>query len=259
MTVYLFMLLLQPVLAGLAWRFGRHWPRLAVGLMMGGGGFVLLLAVVSARPAWEAAIFPFLDYVKYQGFSLYLGAAVFFGATFARVGTRLDRAAIAVLGFTLVGYSGVANHWLLAGEVYGSDTFADAKLHCQESTIYTCGPAACVSALAHCGVSVTERQMAGLCLTNPTGTGIFNVYRGLTLALRGTAYRAVLRETPVEALMAKGSIAVLCLPGHAITVVGEGDRVLFHDPSAFAPGHWGLELLRKIYTGTAVILEPRPI
>jgi len=258
MTVFVLMLLLQPVLAVLVWRLARHRPRLAVGFMLGGGGFVLLLAVLSDRPACEAALFPFLDYVKYQGFSLYLGAAVFFGATFARLATRLDRTAIAVLFLTLVLYSGLANRWLLVGELYGSETFADANLHCQESTIYTCGPAACVAALAHCGVRVTERQMAGLCLTNPTGTGIFNVYRGVTLALQGTAYHAALRDPPVEALLAKGSIAVLCLPGHAITVVGEGDQVLVHDPSALAPGHWGLELLRKVYTGTAVFLEPRP-
>lgn len=257
MLTWLLLLGLQPVLAWTVCRLARGQRRLALALMLGAGGLILLKAVIGGRPAWEAALFPFADYVIYQGFVLYFGAALFFGACLSYLGTRLERQVFAGLFAIVVVQSGWANFWLADPTVYGADVYADAQCHCRQTTSYTCGPAACVSALAHCGLRKSERQLAALCLTNRTGTNIFNVYRGVTLALAGSAYQARLHEPPAEALANKGVVAVLCLPGHAVAVVGDGDTVIVHDPLQAGPSRWNLGELRTNYPGAAVILQRR--
>jgi hypothetical protein len=252
------MLALQPLLAWLLARglVGRR--RTSAAVMAAGGAVILFKAVVKNRPVWEAAAFPFPDYVKYQGFVLYLGVAVFFGACLAWLAGRRERPMLALLGVVAMAHSGFANAWLIDRTEYGEERFADASLHCEQSTMFTCGPAACVSALAHCGVRVSERQMAALCLTGEDGSGIFNVYRGLTLALEGTPWRARLRKiSPVE--IADGrKVAVLCLDVHAIAFVGEGgDRLLVHDPLRGNPIRESAKNLNESHSGAAVVIEPR--
>ena len=226
--------------------------------MASGGAIILFKAVVKFRPVWEAAVFPFPDYVKYQGFVLYLGVAVFFGACLAWLAGRRERPMIVLLGVVAVTQSGFANSWLLDRTEYGEERFADESRHCRQSTMFTCGPAAAVSALAHCGVRVSERRMAALCLTNKEGTDDFNIYRGLTLALEGTSWRARLRAVPVGALAAEGTLAVVSLEDHAIATVGEGDgRLLVHDPLGARLEHRNARELESIYSGTAVVIERR--
>ena len=128
-------------------------------------------------------------------------------------------------------------------------------MHCEQSTIYTCAPAACVAALAHCGIRISEREMAALCLTNRNGTDEFNIYRGLTLALVGKPWRVRLREIPAEALAAHDAVAVICLPGHANAVIGEGGGILLHDPFTAGPTRRTVAEFATIYTGTAVTIE----
>ncbi len=257
-VTYLLMLTLQPLLAWMLLRGLAGRQRAAVAVMAAGGAVILIKAVVKFRPAWEAAIFPFPDYVKYQGFVLYLGVAVFFGAVLAWLAGRRERLMVALLGVVAMAHSGFANTWLLDRTAYGEDRFADASGHCRQSTMFTCAPAACVSALARCGVRVSERQMAALCLTNREGTGDFNIYRGLTLVLAGTPWRARLREISASALAAEGVLAVVSLEDHAIATVGEGgDRLLVHDPLAAGPEHWAARELEIFYSGTAVMIEPR--
>jgi hypothetical protein len=252
------MLALQPLLAWALLRGLAGRRRAAVAVMGAGGALVLLKAVVKNRPVWEAALFPFPDYVKYQGFVLYLGVALFFGACLAWLAGRRERPMVALLFLVAVAQSGFANTWLLDRTPYGEERFANASLHCEQSTMFTCGPAACVSALAHCGVRVSERQMAALCLTSADGTGVFNVYRGLTLALAGTPWRARLREVTASEVAARRLLAVLCLDVHAVALVGEGEGpLLVHDPLRSQPTREPARDLDKFYSGTAVVIERR--
>jgi hypothetical protein len=255
---YLLMLALQPPLVWLLARGLAGRRRAAEAVMAVGGAIILFKAVVKFRPVWEATVFPFPDYVKYQGFVLYLGVAVFFGACLAWLAGRRERPLIALLGVVAVAQSGFANTWLLDRAEYGEERFADESHHCRQSTMFTCGPAAGVSALAHCGVRVSERQMAALCLTNKEGTGDFNIYRGLTLALAGTPWRARLCSISAQALAAEGTLAVVSLEDHAIATVGEGGgRLLVHDPLGVRPERRTARELETFYSGTAVVIERR--
>lgn len=51
-----------------------------------------------------------------------------------------------------------------------------------QTTSATCSPAAAATLLGQHGIATTEREMSKLCLTNPKGTPLLGLYRGLTRA-----------------------------------------------------------------------------
>jgi hypothetical protein len=150
---------------------------------------------------------------------------------------------------------------MVAPESHGELQGAGADHHYQQTTNYTCAPSACVSALSYVGVQASEREMATLCLTHEVGTTVFNTYRGLSLRLVGTAYRARIVNRSVEDLAEAGVTAVVTeLPGyHAIAVHGEGGSVTAQDPKVRRPLSWSIAQLKEHYYGTvAVVIEPIP-
>jgi hypothetical protein len=92
-------------------------------------------------------------------------------------------------------------------------------------------------------------------------TTVFNTYRGLSLRLAGTPYRARIVDRSADELALAGVTAVVTeLPGyHAIAVHGEGGTVTAQDPKARRPLTWSIAQLREHFYGTvAVVIEPIP-
>ena len=241
------------------------WVVAARSKRAGAVGTVVFLALLCGKallhwkPHWEATLFPWPDYAYLQQFAIYPIVVVFFGLAAARLPVVWNRVVVGAVGVFFLGYGAFENSWISFPEDHGRDVSADAAHHRQQSTHYTCGPAACVSALAHFGVRKTERQMAELCLTRRGGSRLFNLYRGLQLALPRDRFRVVIVDLTADELREPGRVVVTSNRGggHAICLVGRGAGVMVHDPLYPAPSTWNPTKLRANYRGPAVLIERR--
>lgn len=69
---------------------------------------------------------------------------------------------------------------LLNHRIRTLDTFIDSDGICRQSTSFTCGPAAAVTALKQIGLDASEAQIARVSGTIPAiGTGMWDLYQGL--------------------------------------------------------------------------------
>ncbi|MHC4506727.1 MAG: cysteine peptidase family C39 domain-containing protein, partial [Planctomycetota bacterium] len=167
---------------------GRRSRRAALGAAGVVLGLVVLKAVLHWKPEWEAALFPWADYVYFQSYWLYPTALLFFGLAAGQLPVRWNRAVVALVAATVFAHSLWAGRWMALPPDGSSTRRADARHHCRQSTGYTCVPASCVSLLSRLGIDATEGEMVRLCLTKRGGTAFFNTYRGLVLKLDGRPF-----------------------------------------------------------------------
>jgi len=221
---------------------------------------LILKAVLTHKPAWEAGLFPWSGYLYVQGYWLFAVGGAFFALAAPLLPMPRNRRAIAILAATVLAAGAWDSAWMFGLPEVGEDRHADANHQCRQSTLFTCAPTACVCALSYVGIDTTEREMARLCLTRRAGTTRFNTYRGLVLKLSGTRWRPRMVEIAPEELCRKGSIAVIDEPAvfHAIAVIGTGDGVILHDPLDDGPLHWSPQMLKHAYGGLAIVIEPIP-
>jgi hypothetical protein len=217
-------------------------------------------AVLSHYPALEWSLFPWPDYAYVQGFTLYPPAVAFLGLAAARLPVAWNRGVIAALALAVLGHGLHRHAWLAWPEAHGDLRVADAQCHLRQSTPYTCGPAACAAALAHCGVRVTERQLAAWCLTRRGGTSLFDLYRGLVEATRHLPLAVAIEDLTAAALLASDHVVVASNQGggHALCLVTRDGGVLVHDPLAPAPVAWSQTRLQRDYRGPAIVLRQLP-
>ncbi len=260
MLLYTTLIALSIALGSAAFLTTRQNPR--VGTIGAGIGLILLCvkALFHWQPVWEAAVLPWTGYAWIQQFAIYPIVTLFFGFAAAKLPITWNRVVVILTGFGFLSFGAVENSWIAWPQTHGRADYADADHHLKQSTHYTCGPAACVCACAHVGVRITERDMAELCLTHDQGSRLFNLYRGLTLALAEEALSLSIEEASLDDLMRPGSIAVTSNRGggHALCLVGQGNTVLVHDPLYEAPKTWSREVLAKNQTGPVVSIE-RPL
>jgi hypothetical protein len=216
-------------------------------------------AVLSYSPALEWRLFPWAGYAYVQGFWLYPIAVVFFGLAAARLPVRWNRVVIALVGLSVLGHGMHRHSWIAWPESHGDARVADANHHLQQSTHYTCGPAACAAALSHCGIQVSERDMASLCLTRTGGTSLFDLYRGIVTALAEQPFAVSIEELPYECLRT-GNHVLVCSNsggGHAICLVAHDGKITVHDPLRKAPQEWIATELPRTYVTTAIVIRER--
>jgi hypothetical protein len=243
----------------LAFRVTRRSER--VGAMW---TLVLLLAVcaksaLDALPSLEWALLPWPAYALVQPLVMYPLAAMFFGVAASRLPVRWNRIVVLLVGVGVIGYGAQRNAWIAWPEAHGQSIYADAGHHLQQSTHYTCGPAACVAAVSHCGVRISERDMARLCLTRVHGSRLFDLYRGIVLALERQAYEVSILPLTAEQVVEPERITVSSNRGggHAICLVGQGTDALVHDPLDREPERWDLDRVRREYRAPAIVIEAR--
>ncbi len=151
---------------------------------------------------------------------------------------------------------------------------------CFQSSTVTCTAASAATLLREHGISATEAEMAGLCLTRK-GTGWKGLFRGLTLKTRGTEWTVSVRDFSFEQLRNEHGPLILDVgvplgatvpaiytteygwqPGilHSVIFFGfrDGDRVSIAEPT---PGvgreEWSAEDLRILFRGRAYQLSKR--
>lgn len=115
---------------------------------------------------------------------LALSIAVLLIAPLTRVPSARNRRAVVILTVILAGYAGVypfLSPALSRSQIEALQTSFDRDEVCRQSTSYTCGPAAAVTALKGLGVKADERALALECGTCPaTGTPCDELAEGLT-------------------------------------------------------------------------------
>ncbi|MBL8753152.1 MAG: hypothetical protein JNK15_07610 [Planctomycetes bacterium] len=236
----------------------RRRPRFGKVLVPALAALLVGKAVLDSRPDWEWRLFPWRDYAFVQGFVVYTLAAAFFGAASAALPTKWNRVVVLLVGLGVLGHGAVRHRWLAWPEVHGDARVADRNLHVQQSTMYTCGPAACCTALAHLGIVVDERTMAAACLTRSDGTRLFDLYRGLVVTTAGHAIAVSIEDPSADEILAERLVVVGTNEGrgHALCYVGRGDYVVRHDPLRRHADEWDPANLRTHYRGPAVVLRP---
>ena len=213
-------------------------------------------AVLHHKPAWEAALFPWVNYVYFQSYWLYPIALFFFGIAVPQLPVRWNRFAITFLAFCVFLLSLWNERWMLFPPDDSSANRAAANHQCRQATGHSCAAAACVSLLSRWCVDVTEGEMVRLCRTREKGTHLFNIYRGLVLKSQGRPWRVRILDLTVDELQALGKPAVIGGEGHAVAVSFEGDRVTINDPLREEPISTTLEGLgmSRYFTGSAVLI-----
>ena len=215
-------------------------------------------AVLQRFPATEWALFPWPAHAFVRGFVLYPLATMFFGLAAARLPIRWNQVVVALVALAVLGHGLHRHRWLVWPEQHGGDRTADARHHLQQSTPYTCGPAACVAALSHCGVEATERQLSDWCLTRRAGTSLFDLYRGLVTALDGRPFSVSIEALTAAQLLATDHLVVCSRTGggHAICVATATGQVQVHDPLQKAPTRWTPAELQAEYLPPAIVIRP---
>jgi len=223
--------------------------------------FVLVVfkAVLHYEPAWEASLFPWVGYIYLQEYWLYPVAMLFFGLAVGHLPVLWNRVVVALVALAILSWGARQNLWIAFPETHGAEIRADTQGNIAQSTKYTCGPCACVSALSYLGVSATEREMARLCLTHKTGTTVFNEYRGLVLKLQGTPYTVRIMKLSAKQLMTPGLTATVSIARgfHSVCVHGAGDHAIVHDPYVGQSLKWFEKKLREKYFPPAVVIVKR--
>ena len=218
-------------------------------------------AVLDAKPAWEWTLFPWPGYAFVQGSVLYGIAVVFFGVAAVRLPLRWNRLVVLALGVAVLGHGLHRHAWLAWPEVHGDGRVPGVDHHLVQSTHYTCGPAACAAALSHLGIVVSERDMAAMCLTRSSGSRLFDLYRGLVVALDGRAIDVSIEDLPAEALLASDLVVVAANSGfgHALCLVTTNGAATVHDPLQPYAQRWDGAEVRREYRGPAIVLRGRDV
>ena len=258
MGYYLLLLVVNAMSFALGLLVGRRGRRTAI------AGFVMLLAlllckaVLNHNPVWEFALFPWPDYIYFQSYLMFPLALGCLGLAAALLPQERNRRAVWVLAGFLFAVSMWTERWIVVEPDTSSAEVATMDRHCIQSTAYSCGPAACVSLLAHWGVAATEGEMMGLCRTPAYGgTSLFRICRGLRLRL-GEGYDVRIVDGDLDSLRAGGVPAIVSVHKvHVVTLRFDGDELVVLDPAAVGPERIDLEESRHRYGGPAVIVTAR--
>ena len=216
----------------------------------------LLLAksVLHYRPDWEYALFPWPWYVFVQSWLFYPLGLGCLGLAAGLLPKGRNRAAVTVLaGFVLL-VSLWTERWMAASPDDSSQARARADHHCEQTTTWSCGPAACVVLLSCLGIEATEGEMARLCRTAPHGgTSLFHIARGLRLRLPGRDVHIV--DGDPLALRARGGLAIVSVHRiHVVVARFDGGDVVLHDPARPDPERMTFDAYRARYGGFAVVV-----
>lgn len=225
-------------------------------------GLLVFKAVLQYRPALEAQLFPWPDYIYFRSYWFYPLALFYLGVAIPMLRRRSPRRAMRAFAAFVFAASLVTESWMILPVDDSSTAQADPQHHCRQTRADTGAAAACVSLLSHWGVEATEGEMSRLCHLRGPDAGLFHVYRGLALKLRGSELGARVVALKLDELRARGLPAILLVGSgrarRAVAVAFEEGRVLVNDPTRPGAVSWSVEKLAGLYEGTAVIVEATP-
>ncbi len=166
-----------------------------------------------------------------------LSFAITFGLTtpLSRLPYKVERGAVWVLmllfvtGFSVLPFLMPA---LIRGNLEGIETRVDANGICYQSTSYTCGPAAAVTALRKLGFPAQEGEIAVLARTNPlTGTLLWTLYSALKQRYADQGLQCRFRTFDSIAQLKNAGITLVSireatLLDHCVAVLGVSDTLV---------------------------------
>ena len=144
-------------------------------------GLLIVAACTSLLDYTQPLFFITAGRTKY----VILSFAITFGLTtpLSRLPHRIERGAVCVLMLLFVTCFSVLPFLvpaMISNNLAGIETRVDADGICYQTTSYTCGPAAAVTALRKLGFPAQEGEIAVLARTNPlTGTLLWTLYSAL--------------------------------------------------------------------------------
>ena len=223
------------------------------------GPFVLaavLYAGCRAWPEWEATIFPWPFYAFWQRQWVYPLGIFILGCGGALLPVRWNRSVVWAVAVGLLGWSLWAGSWMLRAPCPGRTDLPVRGMVVEQSTGYTCAPAASATLLAAWGIAKSENEMAQLCLCVPEkGTAQFDTYRALALAARTSGLRARMVALRRERLGRLVRPFIIGTGAHAIVIFEvRGDALLVGDPFVARPVWRPAELILDSWDGVAVLL-----
>ena len=235
-------------------RRGRTAAILGYGLLL-----VLLLAkaLLNHNPHWEFALFDGPDYVYFQSYGVFPLALACLGLASGLLPPGPNRRAVAILAGFVFLVSLWSERWIILEPDTSSEATASEAHHCVQSTIYSCGPAACVSLLSCWGVPATEGEMMGLCATPAyDGTSLFRICRGLRLKLPDRFSVRIVDGDP-DRLRALGVPAIVSVHKvHVVALEWTEDGAIVLDPAQAEPEPISMQQVRERFGGPAVVAVP---
>jgi hypothetical protein len=215
--------------------------------------------LLAARADWEWAVCPWPWWAWLRGSVWPLLGLLFFGLAAASLPTRWNRAVVLLVGLGVLGDALRRHAWLAWPEAHGDQRVAGSDHHLQQSSHYTCGPAACAAALSHLGIVASERDLAAACLTRREGTSLFDLYRGLVLTLGDRPIEVSIEAVDADRIVADQMLVVGATAGlgHAICIAARAGQLVVHDPLRPAPQRVTAAALRELCGGPAIVLRPR--
>ena len=237
------------------WTFGYFFPLILIGLLL-----------VSRVYDGFSFIRPFNWFIAGRARFALISVAVCMGLTtpLSRLPRKIEKFLVYVVMFAVVTWFSVMPFLfpvIIRDSLLNKPTFYDSKGICRQTTDYTCGPAAAVTALGHYGLSAKEGELAVLSHSSPVvGTlptslcsAIENRYKQDGLRCRYEKFDTIdqLKETGVTLVVIKEGF----LLDHCIVVLD-----VFDDAVAVADPVTGMELIpiekfKKIWRHSGIIME----
>lgn len=274
------MLMLSVAIAVAVGTFAGRLPKRAVvpvGLSLA-AAFIGFIMSLRGRVEW-LSIIPLADAVIYADWTPLLGAAVIGFAWKHIPGTRWRR-------LTTLAPLSALTLWLAYGTLLRPTPHCNDSWQgdvCLQTSESSCSAACAATLLRIAGQSATEGELARLCLTcdprgsEPGGTTLHGLYRGLKLKTAGTDLQVDAKPVMLEDLLEDGSGPWIISVGlthqqaadpiyqeqygwspgmrHSVVLFRQvkSDRVEIGDPSV---GHeqWSLDDLRVLWRGDAIRL-----
>jgi hypothetical protein len=228
-------------------------------------GYVVVLAlllskaVLNHRPDWEFALFAWEGYEYFQGYLVYPLGLACLGIAVGWLKPGRNRRAVAILAAFLFAVSLWNERWVVLEPDTSSPARASVNHHCVQTTVYSCGPAACVSLLSYLDIETTEGEMIGLCRTPAYGgTSLFRIVRGLRRKLPSASYEVRIVDGDPDSLRALTDLAIVTVHKvHVVAVHFDGEEVDVHDPAKALPERLSFAEYRERFGGSAVAITPR--
>jgi hypothetical protein len=206
------------------------------------------------RPDWEWRVLPWAGYAPWQSLSLYAFGVCFFAAAAAHLPLRWNRQVLGLAAGLLLAHGAWQHAGLCWPETHGDLRRPGVDRHLRQSTVYTCGAAACASALAWFGRSHSERELAAACRTRRTGCRLWDLYAGL-LRTAPDLPISIERFDPGQVAGELVLVGSNRSRGHAVAVALVGELAILHDPLQKAPRTLPRRLLADELAGPFVVLR----
>jgi len=219
------------------------------------GAIVAVKGLLEYRPDIEVSLTPFDWMLNFQPILIFIFGSTFLVTAAYTYVKRRERMAVLVLAAVVYLYGAYALLPLGLPDRFGDDRVVAVDHHCRQSTLYTCGPTACMIALGYYDVIVTERKMATACLTTNRGTTMIGAYRGLRIIGMKTVSVKMEQLTPAM-LMKFGLVSVVQSGNHMVCLVGTGDGVILHDPLHDKSSEWSQEDIEDRVSSVGIIITP---